>query len=83
MGTRSVNMVDAVATMVPRLARARSAVLRIGTISGTAAAGLVEVEVGAGTIVAGYHTTYVPAIGDVVSLINDRDIWLVIGPLAS
>lgn len=76
-------MVDAVATVVPRLARARSAVLRIGVVSATAAAGIVEVDVGGGVVEAGYHTNYVPAIGDTVSLINDRDMWLVVGPLAS
>jgi hypothetical protein len=97
MAGQQVNMVDAVATEIPRMARARSAVLRLGTVVGAPVTNpnnnryLVPVVVGdvatgvigAGKIFAGFDSDYWPQIGDSVVLANDRDMWVVLYRLAS
>ena len=89
MATKSVNLVDAIADVIPRIARARTATLRVGKVI-SVAAGVATVQVGADavdavpvTIKARYHTYYVPVVNDIVSLLNDRDAWLVVGKLAT
>ena len=86
MATSSVNLIDAIADAIPRGARSRSAVLRIGTVVSVSGQWCM-VRVGsnndADAVMAGYHTFYTPAAGKVVSLINDGDRWLVLGEIRS
>lgn len=90
MPQSTINLVDAITDVVNRTVRARSAVIRIGKVAGAAittpvpegAGKLVPVTVGAGTVYAGYHVTYTPVTGDRVTVLHDRDIWVVLGKLA-
>lgn len=96
MAGQQVNLIDAIATRTTETARARSAVLRIGTVSGPAVTNpsnnllLVPVVVGdtvagpgAGTVQAGFSADYWPTTGDRVALVNDRDMWIVVHTFAT
>jgi len=74
-------MVDAVATVIPRLARARTAVIHTGQVV-SVANGIAVVNVNGGNADAGYHLWGKPSVGDVVSLIADGDRWLIVGTQA-
>ena len=87
MATSAVNLVDAIADVIPRIAQARTATLRVGKVI-SVVTGVATVQVGAAvsgstpiTIKARYHTNYTPVVNDVVSLLTDRDVWLVLGKL--
>lgn len=94
MGQR-VNLVDATATTMTRTARARSAVVRIGTVASAPANNLVDVTIGAtpvgnvvdNTLTAGkarasYPADAWPIVGDQVILVKDRDMWVIVGAIA-
>lgn len=83
MATNPVNLVDAIGTVVPRLARNRSAVVRMGVIKSWPSNALVSVTVGGADITAAYGVWYLPYVGDVVALISDGDRWLVLGRIAT
>lgn len=84
MATNPVNMVDAVAEIVPRIAKERTATLRVGKVV-SVTGGVAMVNVGGSTtpVRARFHTFYTPVANDVVSLITERDIWLILGKLKS
>ena len=82
MATNPVNLVDALGTVIPRLARNRAAVLRMGEVVSVAAE-FCTVKVSNGNVTAGYHTFYRPRPLDIVDLINDGDKWMVNGCVAS
>ena len=80
-----VNLIDAIAERQTTTARSRSAVLRIGRVLAVPDANnLVEVQIRDGSVFAGYHSVpaYTPAVNDVVSVLNDRGIWLILGKVA-
>lgn len=80
MATNPVNLIDAIAVAVPRLARNRSAVMRTGKVLAAPSGGFVNVQVQNGTIQAGYHLgVRAPAANDVVTLLNDGDRWVIVG----
>ena len=90
MATNPINLVDAVSTVMRRTARNRSGVLRVGVVRAVSGEWCsVEVaskpapDPAAATITAGYSTHYSPTVGDVVSLLNDGDRWLVLGRQAA
>jgi len=84
-----VNLVDATAQVADRMAKTRSAVVRIGTVKTVANNGLVTVTVGGASsgspnfdgfdVLAGYLVGYQPQAGDVVALLRDRDMWQILG----
>jgi hypothetical protein len=82
MATNPVNLVDAVAEIVPRIAKERTATLRTGKVA-SVTGGVAKVNIGGSTttISARFHTYYTPVVGDVVSLITQRDVWLILGKL--
>lgn len=80
MATKSMNLVDAVAETIPRLARNRSAVLRFGTVATAPANGMVKVNVANSSVTCPYLQSAAMAVGDWVALINDGDRWLALGP---
>lgn len=84
MATNPVNLVDAIAEQIPRMARTRSAATRLGWIKTAPAFGaaFVRVTVGAGDVLAGYPENYLPKVGDQVLLLNDRDNWYVVEKLS-
>lgn len=84
MAQQRINLIDAIAERQTRAARSRSAVLRIGKVLAAPANNLVQVQVGDGSVYAGYHVSpaYTPAVNDVVSVLNDRGIWLILGKVA-
>lgn len=79
MATNPVNLVDAVSTVASRYNRTRSAVVRVGTVTAVGTTGTATVTVAGGTLNVRYHVDAKPAVGDVVTLLNDRDIWVIIG----
>jgi hypothetical protein len=79
MATKPMNMVDAVAETIPRLARNRSAVLRFGRVATVPANGLVKVNVGTSNVTCAYLYGVELVVADWVAIINDSDRWLVIG----
>lgn len=82
MATSPVNLVDAVAEIVPRIAKARTATLRVGKVA-SVTGGVAKVNVGGSAIAisARFHTYYVPVVGDMVSMITQRDVWVILGKL--
>lgn len=82
MAANPVNMVDAVAVVVPRLARNRSAVLRFGVVVSAPTAGRVSVKVSAITWPMRYIVGGALVANDWVAVLNDGDRWLVLGKVA-
>lgn len=83
MATNRVKMVDAVTVVATRLARNRSAILRVGTVTAVATNGFCTVNVGGGTVQANYLRADKPAVNAVVILTSDRDVWLILGTLSN
>ena len=83
MAAKPMNMVDAVAATIPRIARNRSAVLRFGRVATAPASGMVKVTVGTGDVTCAYAASYVPVVGDWVGLLNDGDRWIVLDRVAT
>lgn len=79
MATRSMNIVDAIADTVPRIARARTAVIRFGRVSTAPSAGLVGVTIGTGVIKCNYLASATLAVNDWVCVLSDADRWIVLG----
>lgn len=82
MATRNVNMADAIADMIPRLARARTSVIRIGFITGAAVGPLLPVNVGGVVTSCNYLVSVSPVVGAQVAVLVTADVWLVIGRVA-
>lgn len=83
MATNPLNLVEAIGIVAPRYARTRSAVIRVGTVSAALGNGFARVSVGGADVVAAHHTYMRPVAGQVVSLFNDRDMWLIGGVMAN
>lgn len=91
MGTNPVNLVDAIADMIPRISTARTATIRVGKVTAASVAGQVAVQVGgainsqgqAVTVMARYLVGYTPTVGHVVALVTEKDVWLILGRLAT
>lgn len=85
MATNPVNLVDAIADVIPRIAQARTATLRIGKITALAT-GVATVQVGGstgGTVKARYFVGYTPVVGHIVALITEKDVWLILGRIST
>lgn len=84
MATNPVNLVDAIADVIPRIATARTATLRTGrVVSVTGGTAMVALggAVDADAIACRFHTFYTPVVGHIVSLITEKDVWLIMGQL--
>lgn len=82
MAARNVNMVDAIADMIPRLARARTSVIRIGFVTGAAVGPLVPVNIAGYIVNCNYLVHVSPVVGAQVVILVTADVWLVIGRVA-
>lgn len=91
MATNPVNLIDAIADTIPRISRARTATIRVGKVTIASVAGQVTVQVGGAvnasgqpaTIKARYLMGYVPTVGDIVALVTEKDVWLILGRIAT
>lgn len=79
MGTRQVSLVNAVGATTQRVARNRSAVIRVGKVVGAVADGMVTVDIGGATHPCWYGAWYLPYDGDAVNVLCDNDRYLVLG----
>lgn len=79
MATNPVNLVDAVATVVPRLARNRSAVVRFGRVASAPSAGVVSVTLSGVNVTCNYVAGFTLAVNDWVAMLLDGDRWVVLG----
>lgn len=77
MARYRVNLPDAVDTRAARIARSRTALVRIGVVKALNADATVNVEIGGSTFPAVAFEPY--AVNDVVSVLTDTDAWWVIG----
>jgi hypothetical protein len=85
MALGRINLVDAIAQKSEAIARQKTVTLRIGLVQipPALANGLVNVVVGGGAIPCAYLTNYTPVNNDKVVVINERDIWVVVGKLVA
>ena len=63
-----------------KLARSRTALVRMGQVTAINANGTVQVRVGGGVFTA--YTFAVFAVNDVVAIITDTDAWWVLGKVS-
>jgi hypothetical protein len=80
---RRVSVLDAVDERAHRLARSRTALVRIGQVTLVGTDGTAEVAAGGGTVIAQRFTTAPVVVGDVVALVVDTDAWWILGKLAT
>lgn len=85
MALGRINLVDAIAQKTLDIARQKTVTLRIGVVKipPALANGLVYVTLGGGDIPCAYFTNYAPVNGDKVLVLNERDIWVVVGKLVA
>lgn len=82
MATRNVNMADAIADLIPRLARARTSVTRIGFVTGPPVGLFVPVNIAGAVVQCNYLAHLYPPTGTQVVVLVTADVWLVIGQVA-
>jgi hypothetical protein len=77
MATQRLNLMDAVQERSWRVARSRTALVRVGVVTAANVGNAVTVRVGNATFDA---TTFISlTVGNVVALITDTDAWWVLG----
>lgn len=82
MAANNITMVDAIADMIPRLARARTSVIRLGFVTGAPASRLLPVNIGGVVTNCNYLVGTTPAVGSQVVILVTADVWLVLGQVA-
>lgn len=85
MALGRVNLVDAITRKAEDIARQKTLTMRIGVVQipPALANGLVNVVISGGAIPCAYLTNYTPVNNDKVVVINERDIWVVVGKLVA
>ena len=80
---RRISVLDTIDERAHRLARSRTALVRIGQVAVINSDGTADVTAGGGTVKAQRFTTAPVVVGDVVALVVDTDAWWILGKLAT
>lgn len=75
-----ITMPNVVGEAIPRLARARTGIMRVGTVTGTPANYSADVTFDGASVPCNYMAGWVPVAGQRVVVIAHTDLWLIVGP---
>lgn len=78
-----MNLVDAISFSVPTLAKARTALTRVGIVKALTPAPFVTVTVSGNDVVAHKTKEVTPVVGDQVLILVDAGMWVIIGRLTT
>src|SRR5262245_42694822 len=75
-----VTMPNVIGEAIPKMARARTGIMRVGTVTGTPANYLADVTFDVATVTCNYMAGWVPVSGQRVVAMVHTDAWLILGP---